>query len=34
MTGCHEKIPPPDNEEVLTSAVWGETNATITDPEL
>ncbi len=34
MTGCREKIPPPDNEEILTSAVWGETNATITDPEL
>lgn len=34
MTGCHEKIPPPDNEEILTSVVWGETNATITDPEL
>lgn len=34
VTGCREKIPPPDNEEILTSAVWGETNATITDPEL
>jgi len=34
MTGCREKIPPPDNEELLTAVVWGETNATITDPEL
>ncbi|MHC1731699.1 MAG: FISUMP domain-containing protein [Bacteroidales bacterium] len=34
MTGCREKIPPPDNEELLTSVVWGETNAVITDPEL
>ena len=34
LTGCREKIPPPDNEELLTAVVWGETNATITDPEL
>ena len=34
ITGCCEKIPIPDNEELLTSVVWGETNATITDPEL
>lgn len=34
LTGCDEKIPPPDNKELLTTVVWGETNYTITDPEL
>lgn len=34
VTGCREKIPPPDNEELLTAVVWGETNFTVTNPEL
>jgi uncharacterized protein (TIGR02145 family) len=34
ITGCDDKIPPPDNKELLTNVVWGETNYTITDPAL
>jgi len=34
LTGCDDKIPPPDRKELLTAVVWGETNYTITDPEL
>jgi hypothetical protein len=34
VSGCREKILTPDNEELLTAVVWGEINATVTDPEL